>query len=165
MINFSDLFQQIQTNLNILSNPVIITLMLGFMLFSSYTDIKSFKVYNISNLLFFVTRIILIFIPGVTFSFSGTHIVGAIIGAGFLLIPAMYLMYNMGGDIKFLFVLGMYLGAYNIAILIGISCALMLIFSLIRKIVTKKQVKDLDTPFVPFFTTAFILMMAVNMIF
>lgn len=159
MIEIDQIFSAIKSGMDsIYGNYLVFFIILGFMLFSSYTDLKYLKIYNKSNLAFLIIRIILIFIPMYNLGFNVSHIVGGIVGAGFLLIPAMYLMYNMGGDIKLLFVLGTYLGGYNITLLLAISCVSMLIFSLIRKIITKKNVKDLDTPFAPFFTFSFLIM-------
>lgn len=166
MIDFNVLWTTLGKEFSLIfNNHLVFIIILGFLLFSSYTDIKYLKIYNKSNLAFLILRFVLIFIPTYSLSFNINTIVGGILGVGFLLIPAMKFMYNMGGDIKLLGVLGLYLGGYNITILLALSCFLMLVFSLIRKIITKKALKNLDTPFAPFFTASYIVMFLANMLF
>lgn len=159
MVDFNYLFETMGKELaRIYDNPLVFGVIILFLLFSSYTDLKYLKIYNKSNLAFLMVRIIFIFIPVFNLNFNIQTIIGGILGAGFLMVPAMKLMYNMGGDIKLLGVLGLYLGGYNITLLLALSCITMLLFSLIRKIITKKELKNLDTPFAPFFTVSFLIM-------
>lgn len=164
MVDFNLLWNTMGEELaRVYDNPLVFGIIILFLLFSSYTDLKYLKIYNKSNLAFLIVRIILIFIPTYTLGFNFQTILGGILGAGFLMVPAMKLMYNMGGDIKLLGVLGLYIGGYNITLLLALSCITMLIFSFIRKIITKKELKNLDTPFAPFFTISFLIMGLIHM--
>lgn len=159
MVNLNFLWESIGNSLrSIYTNPLVFIVILLFLLFASYTDIKSFLIYNKMNLLFLICRIIFIFIPVYSLGFNLEYLIGGVLGALFLMIPAMYLMKNMGGDIKLMAVLGLYLGAYNITILLYLSCITMLLFNFGRKLITKQSVLKLDTPYAPFFTVSFLIM-------
>lgn len=139
------------------NNYLLISVMFLFFIGATYTDVKSLKIYNKFNIAFFLTRIIFIFIPTYNLSFGISHIVGALIGFLILTIPAVALMHKMGGDIKFITILGLYLGAPLTILLLIISCVTMLIFSLLKKITTKKEIKKVLVPFAPFFTISFVI--------
>lgn len=163
-MDFHLILNEIFSDFNaVFSNPLVLIIITIFALFATYTDIKSLKIYNKANLLFFIFRIILIFIPTYGLAFSFNSLLGGLIGAIILIIPAVALMHKMGGDIKFIFVLGLYLGLPLTIILLIISCASMLIFSLFRKIITKKELRKLLTPFAPFFTFSLFVMYIISM--
>lgn len=141
----------------IFNNYLLLVVMSLFFIGATYTDIKSLKIYNKFNLAFLITRIIFIFIPNYNLSFGLTHIGGAIIGFLVLTIPAVALMHKMGGDIKFITVLGLYLGTPLTIVLLVLSCVTMLIYSFIKKITTNKEIKKVLVPFAPFFTLSFVI--------
>ena len=145
------------------SNPYLIGVLFLFFIGATYTDIKSLKIYNKFNLAFLTTRIVFIFVPVYGLSLSVSHIFGALIGFTVLIIPAVALMHKMGGDIKFITVLGLYLGTPLTILLLFISCVTMLLFSLIRKLATKDEVKKALVPFAPFFTISFSIMFIISL--
>lgn len=128
-----------------------------FFIISSYTDIKHLKIYNIFNFIFLVVRIVFLFMPYNPYPLTISHLLGAIVGFLVLTIPAMALMHKMGGDIKFITVLGLYLGGPFIVLLLFLSCILMLLFSFVRKLITKKDIKKILVPFAPFFMISYCL--------
>ena len=91
-----------------------------------------------------------------------THLIGAVIGFLSLTVPAMMLMHKMGGDIKFITILGLYLGTPLTVLLLLLACTFMLIYSLVIKLVTKNQIRKKVVPFAPFFLTAFVFMFLIT---
>lgn len=93
--------------------PLIILLNIYF-LYASYTDIKTMKIYDNFNLLMLVTRIVSFIIMICTKQFSWllftNYIVGALIMFLAFLIPAMITWDSIGGDIKFAFNVGLWVG-------------------------------------------------------
>ena len=151
MINLiHSIFQDTYTSL--LSNDVLMIILFTFFGVATITDLKSKKIYNIFNLIFFATRLVLGFIPVCTLHFTIDSILGGILCFAFLTIPAIALMHKMGGDIKFLTVVGLFLGFKMSVILLLISCTYMLIYSLIRKIIDKSFNVKTIVPFAPFFS-------------
>ena len=146
------------------SHSYLIGVLFLFFIGATYTDIKSLKIYNKFNLAFLITRIVFIFIPVYGLSLSFSHIFGALIGFTVLIIPAVALMHKMGGDIKFITILGLYLGTPLMILLLLISCITMLIFSFIKKLITKDEVKKTLVPFAPFFTISFSIMFIISLL-
>ena len=79
-----------------------------------------------------------------------------------LLIPAIVFLQKMGGDIKFIGVIGTYLGCGLTIFMLVLGCLYMLIFSLFRKIITKQNVKNLKTPMAPFFMVSFFTLLILS---
>lgn len=104
--------------------PYVLPVILVFMLYASYTDIKSHRISNKLVIAFVIARVAAVFY----YPIRVTHLLG---GAGIfviLLAAGMIVMHQMGGDIKFSAALGLWLGlnatvvAFLVAIvLIGLS--------------------------------------------
>lgn len=157
--------QEFQNNLALIfNNPVVIIIISLFLFIATYTDIKHRKIYNNLNIAFLISRIVLIFIPIYGFSLTLSQIIGSIAGVLILLIPAIHFMQKMGGDIKFVFVLGLYLGIDITFLFLALSFILEMLYALIIKITTKKEVMKLYVPFAPFFTASFFLILVINFI-
>lgn len=155
----------INTDLNtIMNNYFIVIILLGFLVTATYTDIKCMKIYDKFNVIFLITRMLLIFMPVVGLEFTLNNLVGGIAGFLFLLIPAMALMHQMGGDIKFMGVLGLYLGFYATIILLIISCIYNIIYSIVSIFVLKRSKAKTNIPFAPFFLLAFITLIIISLI-
>lgn len=93
--------------------PLIILLNV-FFIYASYTDIKTMKIYNKFNTIMLFSRIITFIImlvtknlPLLTFL---NYFFGAIIMFLSFLIPAMITYDSIGGDIKFAFNVGLWVG-------------------------------------------------------
>ncbi|MFJ8531402.1 prepilin peptidase [Bacillus sp. NPDC094106] len=135
----------------------VVAIILGFLLVATYTDLKNMKIYHKFNMVFLLTRFALIIVPfGI--SYQWTHVFGGLIGFVFLLIPAMALMHKMGGDIRFMGILGMYLGGYYTIVLLFISCAIHFVYSMVTIFMLKREGKKTMVPFAPFFLIAYTML-------
>jgi Flp pilus assembly protein protease CpaA len=124
-----------------------------FLLIATINDVRTLKIPNKINIAFLISRIIAIPILGLEFS----HILGGVIGFLILLIPAMLTMHKMGGDIKMMTILGLFLGMYLTPIFIGLSCFCGFIFGILQNIIFKKSL-NMSFAFAPmFFITHVIL--------
>lgn len=163
-----NLINSISSNMDKFFNNYYISIFLLIMfLIASYTDLKHMKIYNKFNLVFLFTYIAYFFIPspiglGMSLSALGTSLIGGIIGMLFLLIPAVALMHRMGGDIKFIGVVGLFIGAYNIFALMIIACIINLIYFIINIYCLKRTKKDSNKPFAPFLCSAYIILFIVT---
>lgn len=146
------------------NNGLLIAFLLAAFMYASYTDIMEYKIYDKFNLFLMTARLIFVFIPIYGKPITIDSYLGSIIGILALLIPAVVFLQKMGGDIKFIGVIGMYLGSGLTIFMLVIGCFYMLIFSLIRKIITKEKVKHLKTPMAPFFNLAFFTLIIISRI-
>lgn len=180
MIN--DIFSIITTQLEIIfTNPLALGIIILFLFLSSYTDIKYLKVYNKYTFLFFILRIVIAFSPVYPYKLGMNYILGSFIGMLIIIIPAIITMQKMGGDIKFITVLGLYTGAPIIILILFLTCFTSLAFILLKKIIIKDEnlinkrnlsIEDIRTknkleklkngfiPYVPFFNLSFMIIMA-----
>ena len=143
-------------------NGLVIAFLLSAFMYASYTDIMEYKIYDKFNFFLLSARLPLIFIPIYGLPLTWSSYLGSIVAILALLIPAVVFLQKMGGDIKFMGVMGMYLGVGVTIFTLILGCIYMLIFSLIRKIVTKQKVKYLKTPMAPFFFSAFFTLLILS---
>lgn len=136
-------------------NGLVIAILLSAFMYASYTDLLEFKIYDKFNVFLLGARITLVFIPVYGVPITISHFLGLIVAVLALLIPAVVFLQKMGGDIKFMGVMGLYMGIGLTIFTLILGCVYMLLFSLIRKIITKEKVKHLKTPMAPFFFVAF----------
>lgn len=157
---FKSDMKEILTNIPVLVNILI------FLGIATYTDLKSMKIYNKMNLIFLLTRIVFIFIPKYNLEFNIYNLLGGIIAAAIFMIPAMMLMHKMAGDIKLIFVLGLFLRVPCMLMLICLSCMGVAIYSVIMKFVFKKDnVLKTLVPFAPFFAISLIIMFILTKVY
>ncbi|MFE8095546.1 prepilin peptidase [Bacillus toyonensis] len=146
------------------SHIFIVAILFLFLFIATYTDLKNMKIYDKFNAVFFATRLLIIILPfGITYQW--THLIGGLIGGLFLLIPAMVLMHKMGGDIKFMFIFGMYLGGYYTIVLLLLSCLIHFIYSIVSIFIFKKQNKKTMVPFAPFFCISYSILTLVGFLY
>ncbi|WP_257985745.1 prepilin peptidase [Bacillus sp. M6-12] len=128
----------------------ILTLFLGI---ATYTDMKSMKIPNKLNLTFGIIAIGII--PFMDYSTSEiiSRITGSLFGFFVLLIPAMIKMHKMGGDIKCIAVVGLYLGFFQVPIFLVLACISGMVYIYFR-FRTGKPIGNM--PFAPFFLLAHI---------
>lgn len=131
-------------------NIYIAVFVLVFLTIASIYDIKYRKIPDKLNLTFLIGRILLIFVIG----FSWNNIFGMLIGLFTILIPAMIKNKPMGGDIKTMAVLGLYLGGYGVFALLVTTVVISLAYTLIVNYIMKSK---LDIPFAPFFLIAYLI--------
>ncbi len=143
-------------------NGLIVAFLLSAFMYASYTDIMEYKIYDKFNLFLFAMRLPLVFIPIYGLPLTWSSYLGCIVAVIALLIPAVVFLQKMGGDIKFMGVMGIYLGVGLTIFTLVLGCIYMLIFSLIRKIITRQQVKHLKTPMAPFFFLSFFTLLMLS---
>lgn len=139
----------------VIDNRVLLGVLLAFLIGATITDMRKMKIYDWFNGLFLAVRIAFIFIPMYTFKFELTHLIGGVVGFVFLLAPAMALMHKMGGDIKFMTVLGTFLGWHLTIVFLLIACLYNLIYAMTSVYILKRAKSSVLIPFAPFFLLSF----------
>lgn len=140
------------------SEPLILIPLTLFLLIATWTDIKTLKIPNKLNGAFFLVRLLLI--PFIGFGIN--EVVGAFFAFFLMMIPAMIMMHKMGGDIKCLTVVGLYVGIGIVPMYLIVTCALFLLYALIMLLI-KKPIKNV--PFAPFFLSTHAILIVVHMLF
>lgn len=139
-----------------------------FILWASVTDLKTMKIKNYQNLAFFlvgltlwITSILDLFHTGFTLGLG--HLYGAIVGFLLLFIPGMILNTPIGGDIKFVTVMGFWIGPIAIILLLIFSSIIQFLILIIRTI--KLQSFDMKNkfPFAPAFSFSFFVLLLIFM--
>ena len=103
----SEIMNELHVEASYIFNNWIVLAILVFSFFvATYTDMTSMKIYDRFNQALAFLRICLIPVIPVTSS----TLIGCVIGFVVLVIPAIMLMHKCGGDIKFVSVLGSFLG-------------------------------------------------------
>lgn len=123
-----------------------------FLVVASYFDKKEMKIPNKLNLSFGIIRILLIPLVGIGFG----NIYGMMFGFLIILIPAMIKNKPMGGDIKMMTVLGLYLGMQNTMVLLFGTIIYSLLFSI--PVFLGKR-KDEYVPLAPFVLASYLTIM------
>lgn len=104
-------------------------IILIFLIYAAYTDIRERKVTNKTNLCFLLMRTILILVKPIT----ADNLLGMVLGCIVILIPAMVLNKKAGGDIKLTSVLGYWVGVNNVLKILIIAVITALPVGLIMK--------------------------------
>ncbi len=121
---------------------------IAVLIIASYFDIRKRIIPNITVIALFALGIVNIFLN----SFYFDLIIGIIFPSIILLLLKIILKQNIGfGDIKMLSALGFLIGYKQTFILLFISLAVCLIFSVISKKKTKETI-----PFAPFFLIGYV---------
>lgn len=135
----------------------ILTIFLGI---ATYTDIKSLKIPNKLNLAFGIIAIAIMPIMDYSTFEIISRITGSIVGFFALLIPAMIKMHQMGGDIKAMTVIGLFIGVFNIPIFLALACITAVAYIFIRF----KQGKLVgNVPFAPFFLVSHSILFIISL--
>lgn len=133
---------------SVYGNKVAVITVLIFLTIASYTDIKSMKIPNKVNILFLLSRFLIISFLPLTLS----SLAGGLLAFVVPLIPAIVLMHKMGGDIKCLTVLGLFVGGYNTILMLALSSMYGLIYIILFN-------KKGNISFAPFFLISHITLM------
>jgi Flp pilus assembly protein, protease CpaA len=150
--------------LMVFDNKVLLGVLIAFLIGATITDVRKMKIYDWFNGLFLAVRIAFIFIPVYSLKFELTHLIGGVVGFMFLLIPAMALMHKMAGDIKFMAVLGMFLGGHLTIVFLLIACLYNLLYAMTSVYVLKRAKSSVLIPFAPFFLLSFTTITALTMV-
>lgn len=147
---------------NIFDNPLLMIIITIFLTYSTYTDLKEKKIYNISNGIFLIFRFIFIIMPIYSLSFSLNSLLGGIGVFILMLIPAVIVMSKMGGDIKLGSVLGFYFGLDISFIFLVLTIIISIIHLCYRTYIKKDIDKKTYVPYAPYFFIAFLLLNILN---
>jgi len=145
--------------IEVFKNPLVLIIMFCFLSYSTYTDLKNKKIYTVSNGLFLLCRIILIFIPVYNLKFNLNSLLGGIGVWLLMIIPAIIVMAKMGGDIKLGIVLGLYLGLDLSLIFLILTVIISIIHLGIKIYIKKDMTTKTYVPYAPYFLISFIVMM------
>lgn len=119
-----------------------ITPLLIFMVMGSMIDSKELRIPNRLNLAMFALRFLVLPL----YPIETKHVLGCILGALFIMIPAIMIMKPMGGDIKFLAVIGFWMG--DVATLITMIIASILF--IVHEGLIKRRGRKESVAFGPF---------------
>lgn len=146
---------------------VSLCILLGVLLFVSYTDLRNRVIPNEALLVsagswFVVLAASALQLPLLQWLLLCLEcLVGALFLGGFSLVTALALEYFSGksalggGDVKLLFVMGLYLGLSLGLLVLFAACLLLLLFALLRALLRKGP--DEGLPFAPFLTCGVLL--------
>jgi len=143
-------------------NYILVAIVTIFLGIASYTDIKSLKIPNKLNLTFGIIAVLVFVIYEYSWMDISLHLIGATFGFFALLIPAMIRMHKMGGDIKAITVVGLFIGIEIMPFFLAISCITALIYIVFRYFILKKIGGNM--PFAPFFLLTHFILFLVNLI-
>jgi len=132
---------------SVYGNYLLVAIMTFFLGIATYTDVKSFKIPNKLNFTMSIIALILIFFD---FSFSTLFVKlsGAFVGFFMLFLPAMIKNHAMGGDIKAVTVIGLFIGVKLIIPFLVLACLFGSLFIILR--IHKGSLFSV-MPFAPFF--------------
>lgn len=131
-----------------------------FCVWASITDIRSLVVKNKMNLAFLLTGLVLWLLPNGSLTLGKLHFIGMVVGFLLLFIPGMIINHAFGGDIKFVSVMGFWVGPYTICSILFTSSLIQLIIHLILRLVNRRhdQPRSITLPFAPVFVVGFFLL-------
>ena len=115
------------------------------------------KIPDKLNGVFFFIRLLLIPVIG----FGMADVAGAIFIFVALMIPAMIKMHKMGGDIKCLTVVGLYVGIYLTPFFLVFTILYFLLYSGVSALIGRKMK---NVPFAPFFLLSHLTLIALHIL-
>jgi prepilin signal peptidase PulO-like enzyme (type II secretory pathway) len=146
----------------LLNEPVTLLLLIGFVLWAGFYDIKHLKITNRFNKVFFLTGLILMgvhqlegvlniptVIPSLEMGWSNMG--GMVIGFLILFIPAFFKNHPMGGDIKMTAVLGFWIGFTPMIAVLVVGVVLNAVYWMGAFSIWKDYGSKTLMPFAPFF--------------
>lgn len=141
-------------------NYLLVAIMTIFLGVATYTDIKYLKIRNSLNLTFAIIAIVLIPFFGFSWGEVFSKLGGSAFGFFALLIPAMIRNHKMGGDIKAMAVLGLYLGVYIVPVFMALASLTGVVYLYIR-FISNKSIGNF--PFAPFFLASHLILFIISM--
>lgn len=138
------------------------SILLNFLIYISYIDIKEKIIPNLSLKILFIIAILFIIYECIS-NISNFKVIlldylfGFIAGGGIFFIVKIINKNSIGmGDVKLISVLSLFIGFENVISCMVLSLLLLSIFSIIFLIIKKITLKD-SVPFAPFITVALII--------
>lgn len=142
-------------------NYTIVAIITVFLGIASYTDMTYLKIRDTLNITFGIIAVVLIPFFGFSFGEMYGKIGGLVIGFLALFIPAMIRNHQMGGDIKAMAVLGLFLGIYITPVFLAIASVLGAIY-LYAHLALRKPMKTI--PFAPFFLASHLILFLLSFV-
>lgn len=138
--------------------PILAGLLLSYLIIISVTDIKSMKIYTEVSVAFVGIRLFLT----IWYPLSWSNVGGAAFLVAFVFIIAFITYTNMGGDIKAMLPIGLFLGFTNSVIFIVGSISILMLVGIVVYFSTKDKKKEI--PFAPIFLASYLIMALINFI-
>lgn len=160
---FSELVNKITESSNtILVEPIVLLSLVGFTIWAGIYDIKTLKIKNKFNTVFFLTGLsfMLMYLIGLkvdlpeiipTLSFGWTNVWGLVGGFLFVFVPAFIKNHPMGGDIKMSAIMGFWMGFTPVVFVLFIATIFNLLYWAGAFYVWKDYGSKTLMPFAPFF--------------
>ncbi|MFY0516626.1 prepilin peptidase [Lysinibacillus sp. UGB7] len=137
---------------------ILVGLLLLYLIISSITDIKSMMIYTEVSMAFVVIRLFL----AIWYPISWSNVGGAAFLIAFVFIIAFITYTNMGGDIKAMLPIGLFLGFSNSVVFIAGSICILLLVGIVVYFATKDRKKEI--PFAPILLASYSIMALINFI-
>lgn len=123
----------------VFDNQLASIILLSYLIFATYTDIKHMKIYDKFNLSLVVVRILFLFIPLFKVEFRVENIIASLSVFIVLLLFGMIFMHKMGGDIKFLSAFMLFFDFNFMILFMAVSSILNLIYFILVKFYINKK--------------------------
>ena len=135
---------------------LILTPVFMFMFMASKIDSKELRIPNQLNFAMFLLRLLVVPL----YPIGAEHLLGFVLGGLFIMIPAIIILKPMGGDIKFLAVLGFWMGDVTILVTMIFAAIFFIVYA---GIIKKKERKE-SVAFAPFMSISCTLVMFIGLI-
>lgn len=153
IVNHPYIISAQETFSTLYGNPLFLVILTVYLSIATYTDMKTMIIPDKLNGFFFVVRLAII--PFIGFGLA--DVAGALFAFVVLMIPAMIKMHKMGGDIKCLTVVGLYVGIYLAPLFLILTCVYFILYAGLSAVARKKMK---NVPFAPFFLASHLTLMA-----
>lgn len=134
----------IESASTVFDNNILVLILLGYLIFATYTDIKYLKIYNGFNLSLVLVRILFVFLPIYGLKFNIQNIFASAIVFTIMLTIGVIFMHKMGGDIKFMTAFMLFFDVLFMFVFMAVASIVNLIYSLwLKSYLMKKKKKIL----------------------
>lgn len=129
----------------VFSNELLSLVLLLFLIYATYTDVKYLKIYNKFNIFIMLVRVAFIFIPVYTLELTAGNIVASLSAFMIFLTIAMIFMHKMGGDIKFIGAFMLYFNFEYMLVFSAIASVLNGIYCIFLKLYFNYKKKKINS--------------------
>ena len=142
----------------------VFCIFLCFLMWISVNDLKTKTIKDYQNLFFLLMGLWILFVDWIgvsetTLSLGWGHLFGMMVGFLLLFIPGMILNYAYGGDIKFVTVLGFWVGGSAILLLMVVAVAIQIIFFILYTLIQREMNLSKSLPFAPAFALSYMFLL------
>lgn len=147
---------------SITSSHLALTVFSIFTIWASVMDIKTLKVKNELNLAFLLAGVSFWILPSNALTLGVQHFIGLVVGFLLLFIPGMIANHAFGGDIKFVAVMGFWIGPYAISLVLFLACLIQALNFIVHSLLKRRSSKKIILPFAPAFTVSFFILLFIS---